>query len=396
MLPSSARSLVILVAPLNWGLGHATRCIPLIHTLQQLGCEVITASDGASRTLLVEEFPLLTHLSSPHTPIRYSRYKWLFGWAMLRLIPRFWIQLKREQRWIKKTVRRYHINAIISDNRYGLAHPNVPAVIITHQLGIRTGYGRLADRLARQLLYRYINRYQAVWVPDVGKEPSLAGALSHPLQVPAIPLHYIGMLNRLSMAQPQPAPADGPVLVLLSGPEPQRTILEKIILEQAASYTEQLIVVRGLPTSASNNTANNDANEEPPPTPPNSLALLYGVSRVKLFDHLSAADLQALLPTVSYIICRSGYTTLMEMIPLQKKLLLIPTPGQPEQTYLAAHADHLQYAPQFSQHTFSIVQALQTARQYPYLLPTHFSESTRHTTVTRWIEALKSNRPDSA
>ena len=392
MLPSPTRPLVVLVAPLNWGLGHATRCIPLIRTLQQLGCEVITASDGVSRTLLVEEFPLLTHLSSPHTAVRYSRFKWLFGWAMLRLVPRLWIQLKREQRWIKKTVRKYHINAIISDNRYGLSHPKVPGVIITHQLDIRTGFGRQADLLAQQLLYRYINRFQAVWVPDVPKEPSLAGALSHPLKAPASPLYYIGMLNRLASTPLQAARSDGPILVLLSGPEPQRTILEKIILEQVASFSEQLILVRGLPSASSNDVA----NEGPQHTPAASLALLYGVSRVTLFDHLSAADLQNLLPSVSYIICRSGYTTLMEMIPLQKKLVLIPTPGQPEQIYLAAHADRQQYAPQFSQHKFSIAQALQVARQYPYRFPTHFSETPLQSTVLQWIDALKVSRHNSA
>ncbi|MFM8806643.1 MAG: glycosyltransferase [Sphingomonadales bacterium] len=392
MPASPSRPLVVLVAPLNWGLGHATRCIPLIRTLLQRGCEVITASDGASRTLLVEEFPLLTHLSSPHTPIRYSRFTWLFGWAMLRLLPRFWQQLKREQRWIKKTVRTYHINAIVSDNRYGLAHPKVPGVIITHQLNIRTGYGRWADQLAQQLLYHYIDRFNAVWVPDVPEEPSLAGDLSHPPKAPAIPLQYIGLLNRLATTIPQPAPEEGPVLVLLSGPEPQRTLLEKIILQQAASFGEQLIIVRGLPSAHSNEVA----NKGPQQASAGSLALLYGVSRVTIFDHLSAADLQNLLSTVSYIICRSGYTTLMEMIPLQKKLVLIPTPGQPEQIYLAAHADRLQYAPQFSQRNFSIVQALQVARQYPYRLPTHFNDTVLHSTVSQWIDALKSSRPNSA
>lgn len=391
MLSNPARPLVVLVAPLNWGLGHATRCIPLIHTLQQLECEVIIASDGASKTLLVEEFPLLTHLSSPHTPIRYSRYQWFFGWAMLRLIPRFYSQLKREQRWIKKIVRQYSIDAIVSDNRYGLAHPNVPGIIITHQLGIRTGHGGLADQLARQLLYRYINRYQAVWIPDVPEEPSLAGALSHPHKAPAIPLHYIGILNRLYAMQPQPATDNGPVLVLLSGPEPQRTILEKIILEQVASFSQPLIIVRGLPAAASNNYA---AGLRPPDSH-SSLDLLYGASRVRLYDHLSTAELQTLLPSVSYVICRSGYTTLMEMIPLQKKLLLIPTPGQPEQTYLATHADRLHYAPQFSQRNFSIAQAIHVARQYPYRFPTHFSESVLHGIVSQWVDLLKSSRRTS-
>jgi UDP:flavonoid glycosyltransferase YjiC (YdhE family) len=365
-------------------LGHATRCIPLIYTLQELGCNVIIAADGASRTLLVEEFPQLTHLPSPHTEVRYARYQWLFGWAILKLLPRFWLQLQQEQKWIRTTVQRYKIDAIISDNRYGLSHPNIPAVLITHQLGIRTGYGQLADRLVQQFLYRYINRYQEVWVPDRQTEPMLAGALSHPHHLPSAPLEYIGVLNRLKTNAPDAASETTQLLVLLSGPEPQRTLLEKIILKQAASFTGQLLLVRGLPSSQPNNPAT--ASVDP------SLAMLYGVARVRIVDHLTTAQLQQVLPSADFIVCRSGYTTLMEMIPLQKKLLLIPTPGQPEQAYLADYADRQRYAPQFLQQNFSLGQAIQVANQYPYRFPAVFIETPRTAVVTRFIDQLKHRR----
>jgi len=386
-MPPPARPFVVLVAPLNWGLGHATRCIPLIYTLQELGCDVITAADGASRTLLVEEFPQLTHLPSPHTEVRYARYQWLFGWAILKLLPRFWLQLHREQKWVRSTVQRYKIDAIISDNRYGLSYPHIPAVLITHQLGIRTGYGQLADRLVQQILYRYINRYQEVWVPDRQTEPMLAGALSHPHHLPRAPLQYIGVLNRLKTNAPDAASETTQLLVLLSGPEPQRTLLEKIILQQAASFTGQLLLVRGLPSSQPNNPAT--ASVDP------SLAMLYGVARVRIVDHLTTAQLQQVLPSVDFIVCRSGYTTLMEMIPLQKKLLLIPTPGQPEQSYLAAYADRQRYAPQFLQQHFSLEQAIQVANQYPYRFPGAFTETPQAAVVTRFIDQLKHRRSHS-
>ncbi|MFM7646239.1 MAG: glycosyltransferase [Sphingomonadales bacterium] len=390
-MPQTPRSPLVLVAPLSWGLGHATRCIPLIHTLQRLGCEVMTASDGATRSLLVEEFPLLTHLSSPHTTIRYSRYKWLFGGAMLLLLPRFWLQVKREKQWIRTVADRYRFDAIISDNRYGLAHPNIPSVIITHQLAIRTGWGQLADRWLQRILYRYIDRYQQVWVPDISQEPSLAGALSHPVQLPSIPVQYLGILNRLSMPITDATPYNSTLLVLLSGPEPQRSLLEKMILNQAVSYNGKLIVVRGLPTSLHGGATVTKA-ESTRPDPYESLALLYGISHVTIFDHLSAAQLQALLPSIGYIICRSGYTTLMEMIPLRKKLLLIPTPGQPEQTYLAAYAQQQQYAPQFLQAGFSIQQALDIGHTYPYRFPDQFNESPLSTIVSNWVRPLQNSQ----
>jgi predicted glycosyltransferase len=383
-MPSLTRPPVVLVAPLNWGLGHATRCIPLIRELLSKGCKVIVASDGASHALLVEEFPEVTHISSPHTEIRYSKSPRWFGWAMIKLLPRFWLQIKREQRWIRSIVDAYQIEAIISDNRYGMAHPAIASVLITHQLGIQTGYGKQVDRWIQKVLYRFIDQYQSVWVPDVKEDPSLAGTLSHPVSYPTIPVEYVGMLNRFSRSNPKATTSskeDRSVLVLLSGPEPQRTLLEKLILKQAASFNGSLIIVRGLPAVVNAQTAANTDQQH--------LQELYGIPRVRQFDHLAATELQNLLQGVDYIVCRSGYTTLMEMIPLQKKLLLIPTPGQPEQQYLASYADQQRYAPFWSQDRFSLVAALEEASRYPYHFPDLLNKNALGQVVSSLLESLR-------
>ena len=383
-MPSLTRPPVVLVAPLNWGLGHATRCIPLIRELLSRGCKVIVASDGASHALLVEEFPEVTHISSPHTEIRYSKSPRWFGWAMIKLLPRFWLQIKREQRWIRSIVAAYQIEAIISDNRYGMAHPAIPSVLITHQLGIQTGYGKQVDRWIQKVLYRFIDQYQSVWVPDVKEDPSLAGTLSHPVSYPTIPVEYVGMLNRFSRSNPKATTSskeDRPVLVLLSGPEPQRTLLEKLILKQAASFNGSLIIVRGLPAVVNAQTVTNTDQQH--------LQELYGIPRVRQFDHLAATELQNLLQGVDYIVCRSGYTTLMEMIPLQKKLLLIPTPGQPEQQYLASYADQQRYAPFWNQDRFSLVAALEEASRYPYHFPDLLNNNALGPVVSSLLESLR-------
>lgn len=383
-MPSLTRPPVVLVAPLNWGLGHATRCIPLIQELLLKGCKVIVASDGASRTLLVEEFSDLIHISSPHTEIRYSKSPRWFGWAMIKLLPRFWLQIKREQRWIRSMVAAYQIEAIISDNRYGMAHPAIPSVLITHQLGIQTGHGKQVDRWIQKVLYRFIGHYRAVWVPDVKEEPSLAGSLSHPVSYPTIPVEYVGMLNRFSRSNPKATGSlvkDRPVLVLLSGPEPQRTLLEKLILKQAASFHGLLIIVRGLPTVVNAQTTTNTDQQH--------LQEVYGIPHVRQFDHLGATELQKLLQGVDYIVCRSGYTTLMEMIPLQKKLLLIPTPGQPEQQYLASHSDQQRYAPFWSQDRFSLEDALEEASRYPYHFPDLLNKNALGPVVSSLLESLR-------
>lgn len=343
----------ILVAPLDWGLGHATRCIPLIRQLQALGHTVLLAGEGSVASLLQAEFPQLTLLPLPGYRVRYARSGKGMTWAMLRQIPRISNTIREEHRWLLKTVEKEKIDFIISDNRYGLWHPGVPSVILTHQLAVQHPAARWTEPLIRKMLYRHISRFRACWVPDTDDNGGLAGILSHTANGPGIPVHFIGWLSRF---EPSPhAVIPGHWLILLSGPEPQRSLLENLLLRQLETFTGTATVVRGLP-----------GHERALPS----------TGRFNFYNHLPAAELQTLIGEAEYVLTRSGYSTLMDLLKLQKKAFLIPTPGQTEQEYLALRCAESGIAPFSSQDDFSLAGALETCRQFDYQLPSFQSLST--------------------
>jgi hypothetical protein len=193
---SPGRPLRILVAPLDWGLGHATRCIPMIRLLQNLGHSVILAGEGPVASLLQTEFPGLPLLPLTGYRIRYARSGRALKTVLLRQLPRLLQTIRQEHQWLLKTVEKEKIDFILSDNRYGLWHPRVPSVLLTHQLALQNPGARWTEPWLRRFLYRYVNRFRACWIPDTEENGGLAGELSHTPAGPAIPVHYIGWLSR--------------------------------------------------------------------------------------------------------------------------------------------------------------------------------------------------------
>jgi hypothetical protein len=266
-------------------------------------------------------------------------------------------------------------DAVISDNRYGLYNREIISVFITHQLCIYTGLGKLADRWLQGINYRYIERFSFCWVPDLEEKQGLAGFLSHPGRLPAIPIRYIGLLSRFerrsnadpgSELVPAPGLAHGreptscDLLILLSGPEPQRTIFECRVLEQLEGYTGKLILVRGLP----GDTAGNKIQwGEPgaweagtPVVPPGAL----------VYDHLPAAALNKVVEGAEWVLCRPGYSSVMDLLKLGKKCIFVPTPGQTEQEYLGSYLAGRGLAYCVPQHGFSLNAALEAAKDFPF------------------------------
>lgn len=356
----------VLITPLNWGLGHATRCIPVIQELLALKCDVIIGANGAASILLQEEFPTLLHINTPGKTIRYGTSKVGFLFSLLRQLPALFQQLREERKWVQKFVDEFQPQLIISDNRYGMYHEAVASVLITHQLGIKTGMGKLADQLLQQFLYRLIHRFREVWVPDYSGATSLAGILSHPNNLPKIPVFYMGPLNRFAKF-----PADqvtlsreeknSSLLILLSGPEPQRALLENILKKQLVNFKGKVTLLRGLPEKVKRNKAPSAAE-----TP---LSLYYGPQSVEILDHLPPKELFERIQQADLLLCRSGYTSLMELLPLQKKLLLIPTPGQPEQEYLAHYCYERGVAVYCVQEKLVLQDLIDQANSYDYRHP---------------------------
>jgi len=332
----------LLIAPLDWGLGHATRCIPVIHSLLTIGCDIYLAGEGSQEVLLRKEFPRLPFLPLKGYRVNYAA-SGITGKVFLQ-IPGILRTIKKEHEWLQEQVNTYGFEAVISDNRYGLCNKRIHSVFITHQLTIKSPLGKWSERLLQTWNYHFINRFDECWVPDEEGEKSLAGELSHPGTYPSVPVKYTGLLSRFEKKTGMEK--KGHLLVLLSGPEPHRSLLENLLKEQIAGYAGTVSFVRGLPLETENPSSS-------------SLAVFY--------NHLPAAQLQLEMEKAEYVISRSGYSTIMDLAVMKKKSILIPTPGQPEQEYLAKFLEHKHFALFIQQKDFLLLPAIEKARSFQYI-----------------------------
>jgi len=300
----------VLIAPLDWGLGHATRCIPIIRAFRDLQIEVVIAAEGSVAILLGEEFPEVRIIPILGYQIQYAKTSAGLFWKLLLQVPKIINTIRKEHIWLEQIIQEEKIDLVISDNRYGLYTNQVPCIFITHQLTIKIP-NELIEKLLQKINYHYINRFTTCWVPDSEDVRNIAGILSHPKKMPRIPVKYLGILTRM-MNKKNPI-VNYHYCFLLSGPEPQRTLLENQILKILPQLSGIIILVRGLP---------------------GNLSSVEVSEKIKVFNHLSSDGLEAIISSSNLIICRSGYTTIMDLIGLEKKALLIPTPKQTEQEYL--------------------------------------------------------------
>jgi uncharacterized protein (TIGR00661 family) len=300
----------ILVAPLDWGLGHATRCIPIIRALLIEGHNVIIGAEGNQAALLKEAFPELTLLDLLGYKVQYSQNPKLLAFKILAQLPKILRAISFEQQWLKQMIKEYQIDMVIADNRYGLYSSQIPSVFITHQLTIKAPFKWL-EQLMRSINYSYINRFSACWVPDMEAEINIGGALSHPTQLPKTPVHYINLLSRFKLIETD---KKFDCCILLSGPEPQRTVFEKLIIDSINKMKGSFLLVRGKPLEKS---------------------IPFIANHIQVYNHLNGEELSLAIQQSECIVCRSGYSTLMELLAFKKKMILIPTPGQTEQEYLA-------------------------------------------------------------
>lgn len=333
----------ILISPLDWGLGHATRIIPIVNYLLQLQCQIWIAASGQTEKVLKETFPGIHFLHLDGYKISYQGLSGSFSLKMAIQIPKILRAVLSENKWLKKNQAIYHWDVVISDNRYGLYHKEPRSVFITHQVNIKTGTGMWVDKLIGRLNRFFLAKFDECWIPDAGGKINLAGELSHG-DIPENAV-YIGPLSRFSMNTDK---TPGLLLAILSGPEPQRSILEKILEKQLTAYPGKVCIVRGKPGK----------NKKPPDS-----------ANIQWFNHLPAKDLQALMSAAELVICRSGYTTVMDLVKMHKKAILVPTPGQPEQEYLAAYLTDQQFFTSASQDDLDLQSELQKAAAFMFRIP---------------------------
>ena len=297
----------ILVAPLNWGLGHASRCIPIIRELEKHNFNPIIASDGPALSLLKKEFPHVLHLELPSYQIEYSVKEANFKWKFLKNSPKIISAIVSEKKLIKRWCIEYNLKGIISDNRLGVFNNKIPSVIITHQLKVLSGNTTFFSTKIHQF---FIKNFAECWVPDFKSNVNFSGNLGH-LRNSNLNIHYIGTLSRL---EKQEIPIKYDLMVLLSGPEPQRTILEDKLFIELKKFHKRVIFIRGIVDEKQETEQKNN---------------------ITVVNFMTSRELETAMNQSEKILCRSGYTSIMDLIQLGKKAFFIPTPGQFEQEYLA-------------------------------------------------------------
>lgn len=300
----------IFISPLDWGLGHASRCVPIIKELKNKN-KIIIGVTHLNDTFFDQYFPDLEKVNLPSYAISYSKRipLWL---KLLLQWPKINHTINTENKRLQKLIAEHKIDLVISDNRFGLYHKNVHSVLITHQLNLQTPFSLgLANRVNR----KFVGRFNEVWVPDYeDKRLRLSGRLSDS-ESSRIPVKYIGPKSALVGLAENPATEKNDVLILLSGPEPQRTLLENMLVKKLRTFKGKLVLVRG--------SASQFKNE---------------VGNMRVVNYAYTNELRDMIVNSETVVCRSGYSTLMDLHLLQKKkIILIPTPGQTEQEYLAVY-----------------------------------------------------------
>lgn len=322
----------ILLAPLDWGLGHATRSLTLAYALKSLGHEIAIASSGGALHLLRQALPGHASWEIPDYQIGYAQSRKAFAWVLLKQLPKVIQAVRAEHEWLMGMASAQGFEAIVSDGRYGLWHPRLPCFLVSHQLRLQPPphfplRELFADGL-ESLNSRWLRRFTEIWIPDVAQAPGLSGDLGHPRRLPS-QARYLGPLNRFAWeaADFSPTPGESPAvdldwLAVVSGPEPQRTLFEEALKAQLSALPGTRLLVQGLPRTQTGHDANR-------------FELRPG--EFHLLPHLPGSALRPLLQRAKAIVTRSGYTTVMELACLGiKPVLMVATPGQSEQEHIAA------------------------------------------------------------
>ena len=302
----------ILYGVLNWGLGHATRSIPIVHRILDHGFEVVICSDGLALDFLKREFPELTFEKLQGYNVRYQKGMWQL-WGMIGQLPKIYAAINAEQAAVNRLAEKHGASAVISDNRLGFYNSKLPSVYITHQLKMIMP---LNTNFASRMHHWFMRKFDVCWVPDFEDE-GISGEIGHGLK-PGIPVEYIGPCSRFGKPVAEIKVKKYGIVAILSGPEPQRTLLEEKLIEEMGKQSFRCLLIRGTNTRLS--------------------VELPGNIEVK--DIAGAEEIEAAISESEITISRSGYSSLMDYYALKNRALLIPTPGQPEQEYLARFQLH--------------------------------------------------------
>lgn len=312
------KKLNILICPLDWGLGHASRDIPIIKECLRRGHNVIIAGGKHPVEFLRKEMPFLEYVPFDSLKITYPE-KGSMTFHFFKMLPKLISSIRREHIKLKEIIRQNKIDVVISDNRFGLWSKTVYSIFVTHQVMIKMP-AKL--KFFEYLMYRinrfFIYKYNRCWIPDNEATPFLAGDLSHKYSLNENTA-FVGLLSRFTESEEvkkEEWNESFEVMAIISGPEPQRTNFEQILIKQMQLLKCRCLLIRGVPSEKT---------------------VKVEINNIVLYSHLDTRQMQQAILNSKSLICRAGYTTIMDLIALKRTAVLVPTPGQTEQEYLAEY-----------------------------------------------------------
>lgn len=353
----------VFVSPLDWGLGHAARCVPLVKYLFEKNIEVIIGAEGSHLLFLKEHFPTIEYVEFPGYQISYSDILPVNIKVLLQF-PNITSAIHAEHKLLNQLIEQKEINVVISDNRYGLWSEKIPSVIITHQLNVQVSAGK---SLFNKIIHNHLHHFDECWIPDYAGKENLSGALSHPTPK-GVEATYIGPLSRFDFLTNSDKKQQYDLFIILSGPEPQRSALENIILKQLKELSHiKALILQGLPGRKSSQS---------------------GLENVKIVSHLSDKEFEDKIHSSEIILSRPGYSTIMDLYAIGwKKAIFIPTPGQNEQEYLGKLFQDKGLAVTCNQKGFSLKDAVAKAKK---LNPVQrvYSQETYKSIIDNWLKKI--------
>lgn len=333
------KALNILISPLDWGLGHASRIIPLLRKLEKEGHHLMIGVNELTSPFIKEHISRADYYQVPSYGIKYSQ--WGSFLSIVALIPKILKAKKAESLWLAEFVKTHQVDMIISDSRFGFQHPDIKSIIISHQLNLPfPRFWKWPGRLAQRVNEKWLKAFDKIWVPDE-EDHYLSGELS---KNPNLEVQFMGIQSRFE-SRPTISPLDEPfILCILSGPEPQRSNLEKNILHQAPLIKEKVVIIGG---------------------EPHKTLRPFNCANATCFHHLPSDELMAYIQHADLVISRSGYSSLMDYDHLaSKRLFLIPTPGQSEQVYLAMRMKEMEICDFSSQNNFNLIDSIKRSSDF--------------------------------
>lgn len=333
----------VIICPLDWGLGHATRMVPVIELLLKAQARVIIAADKRPLSFLKRRFPECDFEQLPGYQPRYPKKGLLMPFMLMVSYPGMMFAAHKSRKLLSEIAQRYQADIIISDNRYELSIPGIYSVFITHQLHIQTyGWQKIFGPFIDLSIRKYLNKYHEVWIPDFKGEQNLSGILAHPTIHIKPKQTYIGLLSRFASLEKVTKKNRYDIVIILSGPEPQRTLLETKLIRQAKNLKKLTLILQGKPEESQD----------------------VQMDHIRLISHADDRLMASYILGADLVVSRPGYSTLMDLAFLQKQAAFIPTPGQTEQEYLAKELTKNKFAYCDNQRDFSLQKAYTLRDQF--------------------------------